>query len=193
MGAFSPETKGGRRAHPPKVLRADLKINKKEKLFALKSALAMVASIEMIKKKYSSLQNTDVKIKLPMIVDEKIVTLKAKEFFESLNKMLGENVFQIAIQKKAVRAGIGKMRNRKYKKNAGLLLVIGNNQEMKISGVDVLKVKELELGDLAMNGARLVMFTESAVKDLEAKVSGKKQEQAKEEDNKVKKQKEMKK
>ena len=106
VGAVSPDTRKGRRAHPPKVLRKELKINKKEKIFALKSALAMVASLEMIKKKYSSLQNSDIKIKLPLIVDEKIVSLKAKEFFESLNKILGENVFQIAIQKKEVRAGI---------------------------------------------------------------------------------------
>ena len=46
MGAVSPETKGGRRAHPPHVIRRELKINKKEMLFAFKSALSLVSSNE---------------------------------------------------------------------------------------------------------------------------------------------------
>ena len=65
------------------------------------------------------------------------------------------------------------MRNRAYKYNAGMLLVTGNDEEMKISGIDVIKSKELKLKNIAENGARLVMFTEKAIKDIETKIKGK--------------------
>jgi large subunit ribosomal protein L4e len=175
VAAAIPGVKGGRRAHPPKVIRSEWKINKKERLCGLLSALAMAASEEMLKKKYSSLKDQKLTVKLPIIVDEKILSLKAKEFFVAIDKMLGETLANIAVQQKEVRAGKGKMRNRTYKKNAGMLLVIGNSEERKISGVDVAKAKDLKLKDLAVNGARLVMFTEKAVKDIENKINGKPQ------------------
>ena len=170
VGAVSPDTRKGRRAHSPKIARKEIKINKKEQVFALKSALAFIASNDMIKKKYSSLADFDIKIKFPLIFEDKITLIKSKEFFEKLENLLGEGVFSVAIQEARVRPGVGKMRNRRYKKNAGLLLVIGNKQEKKISGIDVVKAKDLRVVDLASNGARLVAFTEEAVKDLENKL-----------------------
>jgi large subunit ribosomal protein L4e len=171
VGAVSPDTRGGRRAHPPKVERKELKINKKERVMGLKSALAMLSSVELIKKKYSSLQNVEIKINLPLVVEDKIINLKSGEFFEKLVNILGENLFNIAVQNKRIRAGIGKRRNRKYKKNSGMLIVLGKNQDKKISGIDVKKVSEIKLYDLWDNGTRLVMFTEQAIKDLETKLS----------------------
>ncbi len=173
VAAIIPGVRGGRRAHPPKVERTDIKINKKEKLLALKSALAMVASIEELKKKYSTLNTAEIKVKFPIIIDSKMLGLKSKQFFESLNKIFGKDIFNLAVQEKTVRAGRGKMRGRKYKQNAGMLLVVGNKEKMKISGIDVANVKELKLRQLAENGARLVMFTEEAVKDIENKLAGK--------------------
>ena len=52
----------------------------------------------------------------------------------SLKKILGD-LYDVAIQKKTIRAGIGKLRGRKYKHNAGLLLVIGKDEEKKIGFV----------------------------------------------------------
>ncbi|MDP1729283.1 MAG: 50S ribosomal protein L4, partial [archaeon] len=172
VAAIIPGVRGGRRAHPPKLLRRELKINQKEKIMGFLSALAMVASNEEVKKKYSRLNDVkELNVKLPLIVDSKITSLKSKEFFNALEKILGNDLKEVAIQDKKVRAGRGKMRNRTYKKNAGLLLVIGNSEKMKISGVDLKQAKEVKISDLASNGARLVMFTESAVKDLELKLN----------------------
>jgi len=179
VAAAIPGVRGGRRAHPPKVLRADSKINKKEMLFALKAALAMSASAEEIKKKYSSLGNAELKIKLPIIVDSKITNLKAKQFFSFLEKALGENLSQIAVPQKSIRAGAGKMRGRKYKQNAGMIIVFGNKENAKISGVASVKAGNLKIRDLVENGARLAMFTEEAVKDLENKLAGKKKAEVK--------------
>jgi hypothetical protein len=39
-----------------------------------------------------------------------------------------------------------------------------------MSGVEIQKAKDLRIIDFASNGARLVVFTEEAVKDLENKI-----------------------
>ncbi len=165
-GAIVPSTKGGRRAHPPKGSVNDKKINKKELLKALKSALSYVINIEAVKKKYSSLEGKEIKLVLPLVVDKNVLTLNTKKFLEFLSNILGE-FYNVAVQKKSVRAGIGKLRGRKYRKNSGLLLVVGNNENTKVKGIEIIKVKELVVSDLASNGARLVMFSENAVEELE--------------------------
>jgi large subunit ribosomal protein L4e len=187
VAAVIPGVRKGRRAHPPKILRADVKINKKEKIFALLSCLAMTSSKEEILNKYSSMIGKEIKINLPLVFDSKILNTKTKDFFSSLRTILGEDLWNIAIQSKEIRAGKGKKRNRRYKSNAGMLLVIGNNENKKISGLDVVKANELKVLDIFSNGARLTAFTEEAVKDLENKVNGTRKEEKKVEVKPVKK------
>jgi len=165
--------RGGRRAHPPKILSMlnEKKINKKERKFAFFSALALVASVDKLKKKYKTLTNKELKLKLPIVVESKILELKTKDFFKSLKNILQDlALIEIAIQKRAVRAGKGKMRGRKYKKTAGLLFVVGNKENKKIQGIELKKVAQLSISDLASNGARLTIFTEEAIKDIENKL-----------------------
>lgn len=166
VGAIIPSTKGGRRAHPPKNKINLKKINKKEMKKALLSALTYSSSLDELKKKYASLKNKKIDAKLPLIIDEKILSLKTKEIFKSLDNILGE-LKNIAIQQKSIRAGRGKSRGRRYRRNSGLLFVIGNNEEKKIKGIEIVKVNELRVSDLAAGGARLTMFTENAIKNLE--------------------------
>ncbi|MEK6872550.1 MAG: 50S ribosomal protein L4 [Nanoarchaeota archaeon] len=167
QGAIVPFARGGRRAHPPRGLYKIKKINKKELKKALLSALSYISNFEELKKKYDSLNNLNkINNKLPLVVENKIFQLKTKELLESLKKILGE-LYGIAIQKKTVRAGIGKMRGRKYKKNAGLLFIVSNDENKKIRGIETIKVKKLSVNDLAENGARLTMFSENAIKELE--------------------------
>ena len=165
-GAIIPSVKGGRRAHPPKGLGRIKKINKRELVKALLSALTYTSSVDEIKKKYTSLKEKKIDIKLPLIVEDKILKLKTKEFLKSLENILGE-LYSVSIQKRTTRAGIGKLRGRRYKKNAGALLVIGNKENVMITGIDVLKVNELNTVDLADGGARITLFTENSIKDLE--------------------------
>lgn len=166
VGAIVPSTIGGRRAHNPKGIGKLKKINKKELEKAFLSALAYTNSTKEIKNKYTSLKNSEIKLIFPIIVEDKILELKTKVFLESLKKILG-NLYPIAIQKKSIRAGIGKLRSRKNKKNAGVLFVIGNSEEKKIKGIEVIKNKNLTVSDLATNGARLTIFSEKAIKELE--------------------------
>ena len=89
----------------------------------------------------------------------------------SLKNILGKDLFSITIQKKRVRKGIGKLRGRKYKSNAGLLLVIGNEEKIKTNAFDVREVKNLGITDLAKGKpGRLTIYTEQAIKHLEEKL-----------------------
>ena len=166
VAAIIPSARGGRRAHPPHGEIKFKKINKKELKKALLSALTYVSSVEELRKKYSSLKDKKIEINLPLIVEDKILNLKSKEFFKTLKNILGE-LYEIAIQKKSTRAGIGKLRGRRYKKNAGLLLVIGKEENIKAQGIDVVKANKLKIIDLADCGARLSIFTEKAINELE--------------------------
>lgn len=173
-GAIVPSVKGGRRAHPPKGIYHELKINKKEMKKALLSALSITSSEFHIKKKYSSLSNQKIDIKFPIIIEDKITQIKAKEFLQSMKKILGD-LYTISIPKKSTRAGIGKLRGRRYKKNAGILFVLGNEEKLNIKGIESIKAKDLTTSDLASNGARLTLYTEKSIKDLEKQFGGKKE------------------
>ena len=166
VGAISPNTRGGRRAHPPKAMSMinTNKINKKELILAFKSALVATMTSSYIIKKYSSLTNE--KINAPFIVESKLTTLKSKQLMISIKSILG-TLFEIATKKKSVRAGKGKMRGRKYKKTAGLLIVIGDKEKLKSKSFDIMNVNKLGVVDLAKGGAgRLTIYTEQAIKEL---------------------------
>ena len=171
-GAIIPSVKGGRRAHPPKKNVNLKKINKKEFKKALLSSLHYISSVEDVKKKYSSLNDKEIKLEFPLVVESEILELNTVEFFKSIKKILG-NLYGIAIQNKSVRAGIGKMRGRKYKKNAGLLFIVGRNENKKVRGIEIVNVDEISVSDLAGNGARLTIFSENAVEDLGRMIEGK--------------------
>ena len=172
VGAEVPNVRGGRRAHPPKILSMMnfKKINKKEMKIALVSALSATTNLEIISKKYSRLNNKKIS-ELPLIVETKISSLKTKDLISSLKKILGKELFEIAIKKKKVRSGKGKMRGRKYKSSAGMLLVIGENEKLKTNAFDVKNVKSLSVVDLAKGGlGRLTIYTEDAIKNLGEKL-----------------------
>ena len=48
-----------------------------------------------------------------------------------------------------------------------MLIVIGMGEEKKVNGLEIVKVDELSVSDLANCGARLTLFTENAIEDLE--------------------------
>jgi large subunit ribosomal protein L4e len=190
-GATVSGTRGGRRAHPPKTIAMinTKKVNKKEAKIAFLSALAMSTSLPHLKEKYSTLK--DKETKLPIVVEDKILDLKTKEIMNSIKKIL-KDFADVAVQKKKVRAGKGKMRGRKYKKSAGMLLVIGKEEERKIGGIEVKKADEIKTSDLASNGARLTVYTEKSIIDLEERMKIKKEKKVKEKRKKKRKRREKK-
>ena len=174
QGATIPGTKGGRRAHPPKILHLLTRntINKKEMKLALISALSATANSKMISRKYSSLKNE--KANVPFIVESKFLELKTKDFLKAMREMLGEKIFSVAVGKKEVRSGVGKMRGRKYKENAGAILVVGKIEKTKANVLDAANAQNLGVLDLAEGGmGRIAIYTEEAIKELNKKLGEK--------------------
>jgi large subunit ribosomal protein L4e len=166
-GADIPSTRGGRRAHPPKAISRinTKKMNKKEIKIAFESALSATADKKLVEKRYERIKKIDKDI--PFIIDSKIIKLKTKELLKNLESILGKTLFDIAKKEKKIRAGIGKLRGRKYKKSAGVLIVIGENEKLKTKIFDVENAKTLSVSDLAKGGlGRLVIYTEDAIKYL---------------------------
>lgn len=163
-----PFARGGMRAHPPKILSMlnFRKINKKELKIAFESVLSSTVNGKEIAERYSSIKDEKIK-NAPFIIETKISTLKTKELLKSLKKILGDDLFRLAIQKKNVRAGRGKKRGRKYKSNAGMLLVLGKDEKLKTTAFDVANVNSLKITELAKGGlGRLTLYTENAIKYL---------------------------
>lgn len=164
-----PQAKGGMRAHPPKVTQFinELKINKKELKIAFASAIAATASEKYILKKYSTIEKLDKKA--PFIVSSEITKSKTKQILEELKEILG-NLYNVALREKSIRAGRGKMRGRKYKSTAGMMLVLGKDEELKTKLFEVKKADKLNTTDLANGGlGRVAVYTEKAIKELENK------------------------
>ena len=172
VGATIPGAVGGRRAHPPKILSLinTKKINKKELKLALRASISATANPKEISKKYSKLENKKID-NLPLIVESKLLGLKIKQLISSLKKILGKDLFSIALKKKSVRAGKGKLRGRKYKANAGMLLVTGKEEKLKTNAFEIRMANNLSVSDLAEGGVgRLTVYTEMAIKDLEERL-----------------------
>jgi large subunit ribosomal protein L4e len=163
VGAEISSTRGGRRAHGPKGNIPIKKINKKEYEIAFASAIASTANDKFILERYARVE--DVKADLPFVMESKISSAKTKDLIEGVEKVLGK-LKVVAKREKSIRAGRGKLRNRKYKKSAGLLIVTGDDEELKSNVFEQIKMKELIVSDLYPAG-RVVIYTENAIKNLE--------------------------
>lgn len=164
IGAEVSGARGGRQAHPPKMVHMleQKKINKKELELAFASGFAGSAKADLIKKRYSRLEGKEVK-NLPFVIELK-KDIKTKELVAGLEKILGK-LFLIALPEKKVRAGKGKLRNRKYKKNAGLLIITGDKEQIKTKIIESKKLGEVSVSDLYPLG-RLILYTKEAIIEL---------------------------
>ncbi len=165
VGAEVSGARGGRKAHAPELNKSFPKLNKKEKILALNSCLAATMSKEHIIKRYSGI--SDFENKMPIIIEFGSEKLKTKSFIDLVKKILGEN-YEIAFKKKRVRSGRGKTRGRKYKSNAGLLLVKAEKEKIKLNGIDLVSLSDLKVSDLYPLG-RITFYTEEAIKEMGAK------------------------
>jgi len=164
-----PQARKGREAHPPKVEKIwELKINKKERIKAIRSALAAVADREIVKKRGHRFDG-----QVPIVVEDKFQEMKkTKDVIEFLKKLgLQKELARISVKK--IRPGIGKLRGRKYKRKIGPLFVISEDKGISraaknISGTEVVDAKKLGAVHLApgTHPGRLTIFTESAIKKL---------------------------
>ncbi|MBN2250564.1 MAG: 50S ribosomal protein L4 [Candidatus Altiarchaeota archaeon] len=166
-----PSSVGGRRAHPPKGRDWTKKINNKEYLYALKSAIAATQNREHIEKRGHAIK--DVK-EIPMVVEDSLETLsKTKDVIGTL-MALGIQEDLERTSQKIIRSGKGKMRGRKYREKKSALIIVNNHSGIEksarnIPGVDVVALADLNVELLApgTHAGRLTIWTKSALENLD--------------------------
>ncbi len=169
VAAFAPGTVGGREAHPPKASKKwGHVINRKERLKAIRSAIAATLNTELVTGRGHKVPSN-----YPFIVEDGFEQLsKTKEVTLTLEKLgFGNELSRGKITK--IRAGKGKVRGRKIIRKKSLLIVTGSNAKISraaynIPGVDIVNVKNLNVMLLApgtMPG-RITLWTRGAIEQL---------------------------
>jgi len=171
MGAFAPNTVGGRVAHTALAIKKFFeKINNKERRKAIRSAIAATAIKEIVLSRGHKVEKVE---ELPIIASDDLENMKKTKDIESFLKKINLEEELERTKEKKVRAGKGKRRGRKYKSKVGPLFVVSKKCELlksarNIAGADVVQVKDLNAELLApgTHPGRLVIWTKSAIEKL---------------------------
>ncbi len=163
VGATATNTRGGRTAHPPRSEKNQFrKINKKELLLAINSCFSASIDKKILKTNYG----IDIS-KVPLVVNKEVLEMKTKEFIEFLKLLFGKD-YEKTLKRKIRRSGKGKLRGRKYRSSLGILFVLGKNEKMNRKGVDVVKVDDISISDISINGlpGRVIAYSEESIKEI---------------------------
>ncbi len=172
--AKTPQTRGGRRAHPPKPEhRPKKKINKKERAKARRSALAATTKKELVEKRGHEID--DGSLEFPLVVEKGIEDIdKTKDAIDLLKNLGVYSDVNRAKKGKTIRAGKGKRRNRKYRRPKSILVVLPEGTEglrafSNLPGVTVKTPETLTIEDLSPGGdmGRLSIFSVKSVNQME--------------------------
>ena len=187
-GAQNPHTRGGRRAHGPKVAKDwSQKLNSKQRTLARNSAIAASIDPEIVS---SRGHNFDDKVRFPIVIDgykesrgestekydlESLPLQNSTRKFVAMMKGLGLGEdLERAKSGRTIRAGKGTMRGRKYRTPKSILLVVAGRNGLhkaarNVPGVDVVAAKDLCAEDLAPGGdmGRLTVWTKAAIEAME--------------------------
>lgn len=170
VGAFSPQTVGGHRSHPPKAVKIWVqKINAKENRKAIRSAMGATLNKELVVQRGHHIPTT-----YPFIMAGAFESFAKTQDVEKALLSLGfEQELERSAQKK-VRAGKGKWRGRRYQKKKGILIVVSEKCPLSsagrnVAGVDIVPVKSLNARLLAPGAlpGRATLWTEKAVEIID--------------------------
>lgn len=169
VGAFAPNTVGGRRSHPPKADKIwTQKVNKKENRKAIRSALSATLNKDYVTGRGHRLPQA-----FPFIIDNSFESLtKTKDAIAAFNSLgLAEELARTS--KTVRRAGRGKLRGRARKIPVGPLIVISKACPLErtiqgIPGMSSARVDSLNAEILApgTHPGRLTIFTAGAIECL---------------------------
>ncbi len=173
QAAFAPGTVGGRLAHPPtseKIIGK--KINRKERLLALRSAIAASADKETVSRRGHIF---NLKRSLPVVVSDELESLsRTEDALKALENFGVKRDLERVKGSVKERAGKGKMRGRRFKHAVGPLVVVADDKGVSrafgnLLGVEVVKAHKLSVENLApgIHPGRLTLWSESALKTLE--------------------------
>jgi len=159
---------------PTKVFRKwHGKVNQKVRRIAVRAALAATAVPALVMARGHRISKVP---EIPLVVSNAIESLQKTKDAATLLKDIGayRDVEKVKDTKK-IRAGKGKMRNRRYVLRKGPLLILSKRCDAfrafrNLPGVDILTVRALNLLRLAPGGhiGRLIIWSESAFSKLDS-------------------------
>lgn len=170
VGAFAPNTVGGRPAHPPKASKIwTQKLNQKENQKAIRSCLAATLDKTLVAARGHKLPQ-----EYPFILDASFESITKTRDAEQAFVLLGFGAELDRASKTHVQAGRAKMRGRKTKRATTLLLVTSSRDAKlakaaaNLPGVEIVEARALNASLLApgTHPGRLTLFTEQAMKLL---------------------------
>lgn len=173
QGAFGNMCRKGRMFAPIRIWRKwHRKSNLKQKKFAVATALAASAILPLVQARGHRLDQVP---ELPLVVDNSAETIERTKEAVRFLKDVGafDDVKKVANSIK-VRAGLGKLRNRRYRTRRGPLVIYGGKNVplvralRNVPGVETVHVSRLNLLQLAPGGhvGRFCIWTESAFREL---------------------------
>jgi len=174
QAAFGNMCRGGRMFAPTKTWRRwHRRINVAQKRYAMCSAIAATGVPALVMAKGHQIGGIN---EVPLVVSDKVQSFqKTKEavVFLRRNKAWADVAKVYATRR--MRAGKGKLRNRRHVQKLGPLVIYDQDQGLtkafrNIPGVDTIKVDALNLLKLAPGGhvGRFCIWTESAFKKLDS-------------------------
>jgi large subunit ribosomal protein L4e len=166
---FAPHAVKGRKAHPPKSEKEWVQnVNAKEKELAIRSAIAASAIKSLLEKRGHKSESPYV------FVDEFEGMKKSKQLRELLGKIMPKELERT--ERKKIRAGKGKMRNRRYTRKKGPLVITSKNCDVlkaarNIPGIDAISLQNLNAELLApgAQAGRLLITTSSCLQKMKEK------------------------
>ena len=170
--AFAPGTRKGRRAHPPKSEKNLVeRINRKENKKAIRSAISASVIKNLVNERGHKVPDA-----YPFIIEDKLESLKKTAEVKAALEKLNLNDELNRCSKIKIRAGKGKMRNRKYVRKKGPLIVVSKPCSVvkacsNMPGIDVTNIQSLNAEHLApgCSPGRLTIWTQSAINELKEK------------------------
>lgn len=174
QAAFGNMCRGGRMFAPTKTWRKwHVKINQNQRRYAVASALAASALPSLVLARGHRIEQIQ---ECPLVVSSSVESVtKTKEAVALLAALSASPDITKVSNSRKVRAGKGKMRNRRYRQRRGPLVVYGKDEGLvrafkNVPGVETCPVESLNLLQLAPGGhvGRFIIWTESAMAALDS-------------------------
>uniref|UniRef100_UPI00358FEF99 large ribosomal subunit protein uL4 n=1 Tax=Myxine glutinosa TaxID=7769 RepID=UPI00358FEF99 len=174
QGAFGNMCRGGRMFAPTKTWRRwHHRVNLGQRRYAICSCLAASALPALILSKGHAIEGIP---EVPLVVEDKVQSYKkTKEAVLMLKKINAWSDIQKVYASRRIRAGKGKMRNRRRVKRCGPCIIYNKDEGLSrafrnIPGISLLPVHKLNLLRLAPGGhmGRFLIWTESAFRRLDS-------------------------
>lgn len=173
QGAFGNMCRGGRMFAPTRVWRKwHHHVNKNQRRYATVSGIAATALPALVMARGHKIEGIP---EVPLVVSGMESLTKTKAAVAILKRLGAYDDVQKCVDSKKVRAGKGKLRNRRYTMRRGPLIIYNEDHGIRqafrnLPGVEMIKVERLNILKLCPGGhlGRFCIWTQSAFDRLDA-------------------------